>query len=119
MAAKAPLSLEDLVLFPPGDAWRAGAVDPDLSPDGRTVCYAHAGALWEVDTEGGTPRRLDEGAAPRWSPAGNALAFLRGEPAQLRIRDSAGAERQLTRLPRGLSRITFQPYGTLAYAWSP
>ena len=42
--------------------------DVAFSPDGRQVAYAYDGHIWAVDTEGGEPRRLTEGGAPRWSP---------------------------------------------------
>src|SRR5690242_1462578 len=70
--------------------------DPQLTADGRRlVCVVaradraddrDTSALWEIPLDGdGAPRPLtEEGAgdctAPRWSPDGKWLAFLRTEP---------------------------------------
>src|SRR2546429_1800771 len=64
---------------------------PQISPDGRHAAYVlvtvnakHEGyetSLWLVGTDGASPpRRLTAGpkdGAPRWSPDGTTLAFLR------------------------------------------
>src|SRR5437879_7133196 len=64
---------------------------PQIAPDGRRAAYvlvtvnakhdAYETSVWLVATDGlSAPRRLSSGphdAAPRWSPAGTALAFLR------------------------------------------
>jgi dipeptidyl aminopeptidase/acylaminoacyl peptidase len=39
---------------------------PVVSPDGTTVAYGDAGAVWVVALAGGPPRRLCEGGAPVW-----------------------------------------------------
>jgi dipeptidyl aminopeptidase/acylaminoacyl peptidase len=39
---------------------------PYLSPDGTTVAYGDEGHVWLVPTGGGPPRKLVEGASPRW-----------------------------------------------------
>ena len=49
MNSPRPMTLDDVLTFPPLSAWQAGAIDPDLSPDGRQVVYAHQGCLWLVD----------------------------------------------------------------------
>src|SRR5881397_2704393 len=64
---------------------------PQISPDGRQVAYVlvtvnakHDGyetSIWTVASEGASaPRRLTAGphdGAPRWSPDGGTIAFLR------------------------------------------
>src|SRR2546422_11308390 len=79
---------------------------PQISPDGRQAAYVlvtvnpkHDGyetSLWLVSTDGASPpRRLTAGprdGAPRWSPDGSTLAFLRprdGRP-QLHLLPLAG-----------------------------
>jgi Tol biopolymer transport system component len=75
------------------DAEDGRAVKPAWSPDGRRIAYVrltrHAAALFVVDADGGTPRRLThhfgttEGEAPWlgqpvWSPDGRRIAFAAG-----------------------------------------
>src|SRR2546422_4524469 len=64
---------------------------PQISPDGRQVAYvlvtvttkhdSYETSLWLVATDGASPpRRITAGphdGAPRWSPDGTTLAFLR------------------------------------------
>lgn len=102
--------------------------DPQISPDGRQVAYVlvtvnekddrYDTSIWTVSTEGGAPRRLTAGprdAAPRWSPAGDAIAFLRAEekgPSQLHLLSLAGGEpRKLTDLAKGASPAAWAPDG--------
>src|ERR1700716_2419246 len=83
---------------------------PQISPDGRLAAYVlvtvntkHDGyetSLWGVGTGGGAPaRRLTAGrrdGAPRWSPDGSTLAFLRPKDgrSQLHLLPLAGGEAQ-------------------------
>lgn len=109
---------------------------PQISPDGRQVAYVlvtvnakHDGyetGLWLVATDGASPpRRLTAGpkdGAPRWSPDGRTLAFLRpkdGQP-QLYLLPFAGGEaQQLTELPKGASPAVWSPDGkTIAFVSS-
>ena len=68
--------------------------DPAVAPDGQTVACvvtridvdanAYRSAIWLVDADGATtPRQLTSGAAadsaPRWSPDGGRVAFVRKE----------------------------------------
>jgi dipeptidyl aminopeptidase/acylaminoacyl peptidase len=112
-----PLRIDDLFRFEiPGD--------PDLSPDGSRVAYVltrqdedldgAASAIHLVDVAGGAPRTLTNGpadAAPRWSPDGTALAFLRAGQLHL-IRVDGGEARQLT-------TEKSRPAGAGPAAWSP
>jgi dipeptidyl aminopeptidase/acylaminoacyl peptidase len=124
----APITEQDLLSL----RWIA---DPRISPDGRQVAYVlvtvnqkedrYETSLWLVGTDSGAvPRRLTDGPqdlAPRWSPASDAIAFLRAaerQPAQLWLLPMSGGEpRQLTRLGRGASPAAWSPDGrALAFA---
>ncbi|WP_129114086.1 S9 family peptidase [Halegenticoccus tardaugens] len=104
--------------------------DPRLSPDGGTVAFVRSvpkdGESYEstvhlVPAEGGRPRRFtaDEGvdSAPRWSPAGDRLAFVstRGENdgQQLWVMPTDGGEaRRVTNVPGGVRDPVWSPDGT-------
>src|SRR5262249_28600675 len=112
--------------------------DPEISPDGRAVAFVRVTvdakregydtAVWIVPADGGAPPRpLPSGhhdGAPRWSPDGRRLAFLRGvekdgkpEPPQLYLLSLDGGEaRALTELPGGAGPAVWSPDGrTLAF----
>ena len=115
--------------------------NPQISPDGAQVAYVlvtvnakHDGyetAIWTVATAaaaaGGdaAPRRLTAGphdGAPRWSPDGKTLAFLRpkdGHP-QIHLLSLVGGEaQQLTDLPKGAGPAAWSPDGkTIAFVSS-
>ncbi len=109
---------------------------PQISPDGRQAAYVlvtvnakHDGyetSLWLVPTDGASsPRRITAGphdGAPRWSPDGAVIAFLRpkdGHP-QLYLLSLAGGEaQQLTDLPKGAGPAAWSPDGkTIAFVSS-
>src|SRR5687767_10774237 len=52
----------------------------DVSPDGRWVAFDMLGDIYKVAITGGAAERLTSGPAwdhiPRWSPSGNAIAFV-------------------------------------------
>jgi len=109
---------------------------PQISPDGRQVAYvlvtvttkhdSYETSLWLVATDGASPpRRITAGphdGAPRWSPDGPTLAFLRpkdGHP-QLHLLSLTGGEaQQLTDLPKGAGPAAWSPDGnTIAFTSS-
>ncbi|MDQ4501049.1 S9 family peptidase [Sinomonas sp. ASV322] len=94
-----------------GTRCAVAATRPDFRAD------APVGQLWEVQLDGSRkPRRLTRGfrdTAPRYSPDGAWLAFLRAAPegrAQLAIVESAGGEPRV---------ITNRLLGIEQFVWSP
>lgn len=123
-AAKRPITETDLFRF----VWTA---DPQISPDGRQVVYVRVTvnekkdgydtALWIVPTDGSEPPRpFTSGpgdSAPRWSPDGTRLAFVRAvkrdgkeQPAQIYLLSTKGGEAAaLTDLPQGAGDPRWSP----------
>src|SRR3954452_5150423 len=112
--------------------------DPQLSPDGSRVVFVRVSvndkkegydtSLWMVGTAGGEePHRLTSGtrdSAPRWSPDGKYVAFVRAtekegkpEPGQLCLLPMTGGDAfQFTSLPKGAGGIVWSPDGkTIAF----
>lgn len=115
--------------------------DPQISPDGAQVAFVRVDvnekadtydtAVWIVKTDGSEPPRRLTGStrdsAPRWSPDGRHLAFVRAvekdgkvEPPQIYTLAMAGGEaRAVTDIPRGAGNPAWSPDGTmLAFASS-
>jgi len=101
---------------------------PAVAPDGSFAVYATSrpdvaanravGQLWRIDLPGGAPRRLTRGIAdraPRLSPDGTVVAFLRGDAkgsAQIHVVPALGGEPvQVTDAPLGVSSFVFSPDG--------
>jgi dipeptidyl aminopeptidase/acylaminoacyl peptidase len=97
-------------IHPADDVAVVSVTRPDLGAD------AYVGQLWTVPLDGGRPRRLTRGfrdTAPRYSPNGELIAFLRsspGEPGQVHVVASRGGEP----VP-----VTAEPLGVSSFAWSP
>ena len=106
---------------------------PTIAPDGSFAVFAtsrpdvtanrNVGQLWRIDLPDGAPRRLTRGvadAAPRLSPDGARVAFLRGDDRdrpQVFVVDAAGGEPvQATDAEGGVTGFAWSPDGTtLAY----
>ena len=129
--ATRPITEKDLFRF----VWIA---DPQMSPDGSRVAFVRVTvnskrdgydtAIWTVATSGQeAPQPLTHGprdSAPRWSPDGVTLLFLRSgekegkpQPAQIYMLSMAGGEpRALTSLPKGAESPSWSPDGkTIAF----
>src|SRR6266702_3944881 len=112
--------------------------DPQISPDGTRVAFVRVTvnekkegyntSIWSVPVAGGEePHQLTKGdhdVAPRWSPDGKFLLFLRAtekegkpEPPQLSILPMAGGDSfSFTDLPKGASNPVWAPDGkTIAF----
>jgi dipeptidyl aminopeptidase/acylaminoacyl peptidase len=109
------------------------SADPQVSADGKTVAFVRVDAnekkddydtsVWLVATDGKTPpRRFTAGprdSAPRFSPDGSLLAFVRAgekdgkrQPPQLHLIPLWGGDpRAITNLPKGAGAATFSPDG--------
>src|SRR5438445_2683221 len=105
--------------------------DPQISPDGMRVAFVrvtvkekkegYTTSIWSVSVTGGEePHQLTKGdhdTAPRWSPDGKFLLFLRAtekdgkpEPPQLSILPMAGGDSfSFTDLPKGASNPAWSP----------
>lgn len=106
--------------------------DPQIAPDGRSIVLVVSRASFEenrfdadlvrVDVSSGALRTLTNGrravSLPRWSPAGDEVAFLASGPAT----PGREAKPQVFVLPmRGgdARRVTDAADGVQHYAWSP
>jgi len=112
--------------------------DPQSSPDGMRVAFVRVTvnekkegyntSIWSVPVAGGEePHQLTKGdhdSAPRWSPDGKYMLFLRAtekdgkpEPPQLSILSMAGGDSfAFTDLPKGASNPVWAPDGkTIAF----
>jgi dipeptidyl aminopeptidase/acylaminoacyl peptidase len=117
-----PMTLVDLAELP-------RLLDPQLSPDGRTLVYLRSHAdwktsrvvwnLWRQDIGGGAPVALSSsegGEAPgtRWSPDGKTLAILRGGQIHL-LPVEGGEPHALTHHATGVSSPSWTPDGSAIY----
>jgi len=113
--------------------------DPQISPDGGRIAFVlnrtgeedprqpdpdfarprYRARIWLSEGEGGDARPLTRGedrdTSPRWSPDGEALAFVReqgGERGQLFLLPLGGGEaRRVTRFKNGVADVQWSPDG--------
>jgi len=126
-AEKRPIRETDLLAF----RWIA---DPQISPDGSRAVFVrvvvngqkdrYETSLYMVRTDGkSAPQPFTSGpfdAAPRWSPDGKSLAFVRATikddkpaPGQIYLMSTSGGEaRALTSVARGASTPVWSPDGS-------
>jgi dipeptidyl aminopeptidase/acylaminoacyl peptidase len=120
-----PMSLVDLAELP-------RILDPQLSPDGRSVIYTLTRAdwkanravahIWRQSAGGGQPTQLTNGeageASGRWSPDGTSLLFLTREETDTQIYllpSEGGKARALTRHSTAVSQPAWSPDGSAIY----
>lgn len=109
--------------------------DPQISPDGTRILFVrvtvnedkdrYETALWMVPADGSAPPAPftagPHDTAPRWSPDGRTIAFLRAvdrdgrvEAPQIYLMAATGGEaRPVTALPRGASDPVWSPDGQM------
>lgn len=81
-----------------------GAIQPRVSPDGKTIVMSYQGALWTIARTGGEMTRLTSDAGfdiePVWSPDGESIAYVnspRFGGGVLRIISKTGQQIEVTR----------------------
>jgi dipeptidyl aminopeptidase/acylaminoacyl peptidase len=134
--AAAPLAAQQRVITDSDLFAFRWVASPQISPDGREAAYVlvtvnakHDGyetSIWLVATDGASPpRRITAGphdGAPRWSPDGTILAFLRPKDGHTQIfllSLTGGEAQQLTDLPKGTGPAAWSPDGrTIAFVSS-
>ncbi|MBM4075865.1 MAG: hypothetical protein FJ267_09500, partial [Planctomycetes bacterium] len=68
------------VTVEPTIARSLGAIQPRISPDGKSIVASYQGSIWTVPTTGGVMTRLTDRPGfdiePVWSPDGQHIAFV-------------------------------------------
>src|SRR6476646_12126696 len=100
-----------------------GATDPTWSPGGTCLAFSLFGSIWQVPSKGGIAEQISTGpgyhAHPSWSPHGDQIAFISGDPPS-GAKATVSGKLMLLDPSTGQEREFATPYrvaGTLA--WSP
>ncbi|MSO22846.1 MAG: hypothetical protein EXQ58_06235, partial [Acidobacteria bacterium] len=77
--------------------WRAiGAIDPRISPTGKAIMFSYQGAIWGIEREGGSMRRLTNrpgfDSEPVWSLDEKRIACFDATSGELNLMDAESAE---------------------------
>jgi len=119
LTAQRPFNFDDMMLI-------RRVSDPQLSPDGRTIAFVigdvdknanrtvnHIYTI-AADQPNSIPKQFTTGSpsasAPRWSPDGKLIAFIKG--GQIWLMDADGRrERQLSKISSGAGNPVWSPDG--------
>jgi len=113
----------------PRDTTTWGANDPTWSPDGKRIAFTLFGSIWTVDAQGGEAAQLSTSgqyhAHPSWSPKGDWIAFIDGNPPAgplpniagrlFIVNTSTGEERHLRTAYPTAGTPTWSPDGSILY----
>ena len=98
----------------------AAEANPVYAPDGESIYYSTAEAIWRIGALGGTPRKVvDGGREPSLTADGSRLAFLRGQEifiakadgtSEKKVCDARGWQGHLSLSPDG-QRVAFTEGG--------
>jgi Tol biopolymer transport system component len=80
------------------------ALRPAWLPDGHSLGFERAGAVWRVDADGRNEHRLATGTSPLWSPDGSLLAYAAGGGVRVLRADGSSRSVAAAGTPVGWSR---------------